>query len=231
MSDRLPEKIIEEIKKQGIESRPRWQFLLKRWVLWLVAIFSTIVGGIAIAIIIFTFIDHDASARVYLKESAVDDILLTIPYFWLVNLALLIIIAKYVVRHTKFGYRYATARIVGAVLIGSALFGIALNAMDVGERAQDFLVEAVPYYDTLTYTSKDAWSHHEKGLLGGAVTAVASSEEFELIDFRKKIWQVDTSGMEDKEDLIIRQGVKIKIIGTQKDGFLFYAERIFYWNN
>ena len=61
MNDLLPEKIIEELKKQGIESRPRWQFLLKRWTLWLVAILSTIIGGIAVAVIIFTFVDFEIS--------------------------------------------------------------------------------------------------------------------------------------------------------------------------
>ena len=66
MNNILSEKIIEEIKRQGIKPRPRWQFLLKRWVLWSLAVFSAVLGSIAIAIIIFTFIDHDASVRVYL---------------------------------------------------------------------------------------------------------------------------------------------------------------------
>lgn len=231
MNNTLPEKIIEEIKKQGIEPRPRWQFLLKRSVLWSLAIFSTVLGGIAIAIIIFTFIDHDAGVRVYLKESAVDDILLSIPYFWLATLAILTGVTKYAVRHTKFGYRYATARIIAAVLIGSTLFGIALNAIDIGERVQDFLVETVPAYDALTYTSKDSWSQPEKGLLGGTVTGVVSSEYFELIDFHRKTWRIDMSELQDHNDVTIKQGVVVKIIGTKKDSSTFSAGQIFPWGN
>ncbi len=231
MNNTLPEKIIEEIKKQGIEPRPRWQFLLKRSVLWSLAVFSTVLGGIAIAIIIFTFIDHDASVRVYLKESVVDDILLSIPYFWLATLAVLTGVTKYAVRHTKFGYRYATARIIATVLIGSTLFGIALNTMDVGESVQDFLVETVPSYDALTYTSKDAWVQPENGLLGGTVTAIISSEEFYLTDFHKKSWRVNTSETQGNNDSIIRQGAIVKIIGTQKDNSTFRAGQIFPWGN
>lgn len=231
MNNTLPEKIIEEIKKQGIEPRPRWQFLLKRSVLWSLAVFSTVLGGIAIAIIIFTFIDHDASVRVYLKESTVDDILLSIPYFWLATLAILTGVTKYAVRHTKFGYRYATTRIVAVVLVCSVLFGILLNTMDVGESVQDFLVETIPSYDALTYTSKDAWVQPEKGLLGGTVTAIISSEEFDLTDFHKKTWRVNTSEIQGNNDSVIRQGAIVKIIGTQKDNSTFRAGQIFSWGN
>lgn len=231
MNNTLPEKIIEEIKKQGIEPRPRWQFLLKRWVLWSLAIFSTIVGGIAIAIIIFIFIDHEASVRVYLEQSAVEDILSTIPYLWLATLVVLVVITKYAVHHTKFGYRYTTMRIVGAVLVGSILLGVIFNTMGVGESVQDFLVETVPSYDTFLYTSKDAWLQPEKGLLGGTVTAVISQEEFELLDFHKKIWLVNMSEIQGDNDSIIQQGAMIKIIGTQKDSYLFRAGQVFPWNN
>lgn len=231
MNNTLPEKIIEEIKKQGIEPRPRWQFLLKRSVLWSLAVFSIVLGGIAIAIIIFTFIDHDASVRVYLQGSAVEDILLAIPYFWLVTLAVLTGVAKYAVRHTKFGYRYATTRIMAAVLIGGTVLGITLNVMDVAGSIQDFLVETVPAYDVLMYTSKDAWSRPEKGALGGTVTNIGNSEYFELLDFHKKTWRIDTRELQDHMNISVKQGMVIKIIGTQEDSSTFRAGQIFPWTN
>ncbi|MHB8651555.1 MAG: hypothetical protein ACYC8S_00215 [Minisyncoccota bacterium] len=229
MTNTLPEKIIEEIKKQGIKPRPKWQVLLKRWVLWSIAAFSTVLGGIALAIIIFTFIDRDTSVRVYLKKSAVEDILRIIPYFWFVTLAVLTVVAQYAVRHTKFGYRYATVKIVSGVLLGSIVLGITLNTMDVGESVQGFLVDTVPSYDALVYTSKDAWVQPEKGLLGGTVTTIISSEEFELIDFHKKRWRVNTSEVQGNDDSVVRQGAVIKIIGTQKDTSLFRAGQVFPW--
>ncbi len=231
MNDLLPEKIIEELKKQGIESRPRWQFLLKRWTLWLVAILSTIIGGIAVAVIIFTFVDYDITARTYLQKSVVEYILISIPYFWLVTLFILVGIAKYVVRHTKFGYRYATARIIAIVLAGSILLGIGLNFLDVGQGVQDFLVETFPAYDSLTYTSKDAWSQPEKGLLGGTITTIVNSEKFTISDFHKKTWQIDTSELQEKNGVTIRLGTVIKIIGTKKDDSTFNAGQLFFWGD
>lgn len=231
MNNILSEKIIEEIKRQGIKPRPRWQFLLKRWVLWSLAVFSAVLGSIAIAIIIFTFIDHDASVRVYLQGSAVADILLAIPYFWLITLAVLTGVAKYAVRHTQFGYRYATTRIITAVLIGSTVLGITLNVMDVTGSIQDFLIETVPAYDALIYTSKDAWSRPEKGALGGTVINIGNSDYFELLDFHKKTWRIDMSELQDHIDINIKPGMILKIIGTQKDNSTFRAGQIFPWNN
>ena len=120
---------------------------------------------------------------------------------------------------------------MAVVLVCSVLFGVLLNTMDVGEGIQDFLVETVPSYDALTYTSRDAWSQPEKGLLGGTVTTIISPEEFELLDFHKKSWHVNTSELQSRDDQVIRQGVLIKIIGTQQNDSLFRAGQIFSWGN
>ena len=124
MNDLLPERIIEAIKRQGIEPRPRWHFLLKRSVLWSLVALSTVLGGISVAVIIFIFIDHDANARAYLNESFFVDLLETIPYLWFGTLFLLVGITQYAVRLTKSGYRYTTTRIVGAVMVSSVVLGI-----------------------------------------------------------------------------------------------------------
>ena len=226
MNNTLPEKIIEEIKNRGIVPRPRWYFLLKRSVLWSLVAIATILGGIAVAIIIFIFIDHDTNARVYLNESIFVDLLETVPYLWFATLLLLIGVAQYVIRHTKSGYRYATARIVGIVVMSSVALGIVLSALEVGERVQDFLAKKVLYYDEFVSTSKDEWSHPEKGLLGGTVISIISPEEFKLTDFRNKDWLVEKGQVDTTDGAIIQLGAKIKLIGTIEDNSTFRAVRI-----
>jgi hypothetical protein len=230
MNNKLPEKIIEEIRKQGIEPRPRWYFLLKRSVLWSLAGLSIVLGGIAVAVIIFIFIDHDANARAYLNESIFEDLLQTIPYLWLATLLLLVGITQYAVRHTKFGYRYGTKRIIGLVLVCSIALGIALSVFEVGERVQDFLVTRVPYYDELISTSRDIWSRPERGLLGGTIDVIIDTEEIRLTDFRGKSWLVDIGEIDTVDDSIIQSGSMIKIIGTAEDAAGFRAVRILPWN-
>lgn len=231
MKSPLPEKILGEIKLKGIAPRPRWQFLLKRWVLWSLSLFSAVLGGIAVAIIIFLFVDHDYGVRVYLSQSAVEDILSTIPYFWLFTLTILLGVTEYAVRHTQFGYRYAQARIITAVFFGSIILGVLLNSFDAGERIQNLLIETVPSYDALVYTSRDSWSHPEKGLLGGTVISVIDSKEFEFLDFHQKVWHINTNEMQDNSDVIINKGSMFKIIGSQDGVASFAAGQILPWNN
>lgn len=229
MNNALPEKIMEEIKKQGIEPHSRWHFLLKRSVLWSLATVATIFGGIAVAVIIFIFIDHDANARVYLNESVFTDLLETVPYLWLGTLLLIIGSTQYAIRHTKFGYRYTTSRIVGVAMVSSVLLGIALNSLEVGERVQDFLAERLPYYNELVSTSNDVWSRPEKGLLGGTITDIISSEEFKLTDFHNKDWLVERSEVDATDGQIIQLGAKIKLVGTIEDNSTFRTIRVFPW--
>lgn len=230
MKNTLSKRVIEEIKNRGIEPRPRWHFLLRRSVIWSLAAFTTFLGGVAIAVIIFVFIDHDANARVYLDESTFEDLLHTIPYLWLAALLLLIGITQYAVRHTKFGYRYRAVRIVGAVVISSLMLGMVLSAFEVGERVQDFLVARVPYYNELVSTSKEVWSRPEKGLLGGTITAVIGSGEITLTDFHDKNWLVDIGRIDRADNSIVEPGSKIKMIGTQEDSATFRALRVLPWN-
>jgi hypothetical protein len=230
MNDILPEKIIKEIEDHNLVPKPKWKINLKRVVLWSLAGFATILGGVAVSIIIFVFIDYDPTAHEYLNQSAFKDILLTIPYLWFVVLVALTIVAKYSFRHIKFGYRYATFKVVGLVLGASIITGLALNAVDAGERIDDFLDDVVPYYNQLVYTSKDAWSQPEKGFLGGTVIGGVNGQEFEILDFHRTIWRINIGDLENDNVELIKRGVKIKVIGVEGGGNSFRAQHIFLWD-
>lgn len=229
MNQLLRDKVIETIGKHGITPRPRWQFLLKSGVLWSCVACSMLLGGVAFAIIIFTFIDHDATTRAYLHGTVFEYALETIPYFWLMTLVLLIGITQYAVRQTAFGYRYTTWRIVSFALFGSVVFGIALQATETAERIQDFLTGRNPYYDARVDSSEDEWLHPEKGLLGGTVITLASPDEFYLLDFQGKTWLVDFSRVEQLGEGFTVSGSKVKIIGSPEDISTFRATKVLLW--
>ena len=232
MNEPFPQHIVEEIEKRNLTPRPRFYFLLKRWVFWSLAVLASVVGGIALSIIIFLFFDHDPEAARYLHQSLIEDIMLAIPYLWLIIFATFIGIAKYSVRHTKTGYKYTTVKIVGTILLISVLLGLTFNAFDLGSTIDDFLSDAVPYYSSLVYTSKDAWTNPDKGLLGGYVVSVASSTEFSLRDFKNRTWQIviDPNETDDVGKNIIAGNI-IKIIGIKEEHSIFQAKQIFSWGD
>lgn len=229
MNKGLPEKIIQVIKNRNIEPRPRWRFLVKRWVIWLFAVMATVSGSTAVAVIIFVFVDYDASTRMYLNDSIFVDLVRTVPFIWIALLTLLVGVTQYAVRHTNFGYRHRPLRIVVIVLIISVLFGFLLSFMEVGEQVQDFLIKRVPYYNQLSSSSKNLWLNPKKGLLGGVVTALVSEEEFILTDFKGKEWLIDRGSLDVVDRSVIVPGSIIKLIGTQEADSKFRPVRAFFW--
>lgn len=231
MNKNVSKKILAEIEKRHLSPKPRWQFLLKRWLFWALFIVSTFFGGLAIAIIIFIFLDHDPNVSLYLHQTMFEDILLTIPYVWLVMFSLFIIVSWYTFRHTKKGYRHRTILIVTFSLLISVILGLLLNTIDVGERIHDFLMQNVPYYNTIIRTLEDEWSQPQKGLLGGVIIETKEKQDYIVIrDFRGNIWHIDIASVQQQGEVNLKVDSKIKIVGEIESPGIFIAHDIFSWN-
>ena len=230
MKKQLSENIIGIIDERNLTPIPHWHFLLKRSVFWTIVGFAVLLGGLAVSIIIFVYVDHDTEGMIYLNQNLVDNILITIPYFWLVSLALLIALTHISIRHTKGGYRYGVLRVAAIALIVSLALGFVFDEFDVGKNINESLNESIPYYNSLVYTSADEWSQPEKGLLGGTVLTVADANGVSIRDFRKKEWYINFQGF-DAEDisLVPKPGERLKVVGKDLGNNTFQAEQVFPW--
>ncbi len=229
MSKQLSDKIMQEIKASGVVPKPKWQFATKRNLLWALVAITVVLGALAVAVIIFIFVDHDANSRKYLDESVFEDLVQTIPFVWFGLLTLLVGLTHYLVRHTEFGYRDSVKQIVGLVLISSFVLGGLLSLFETGERVQDYLIERVPHYSDLVSDSMGIWSQPEKGLLGGKILGIRSSDEIQLTDFRHNVWLVDVGEVDNLDQIGLKRDVKIKIIGTQESDSEFRAVQLILW--
>ncbi len=230
MNTDLSKKVLSRIKNQDITPQARWRFVLQKKIFWMLTGITVLLGGIAAAIIIFVYIDRDVNAERLLEQSSVEDFLLAIPYLWIVLLVGLAALARLFVRHTAFGYRYATVKIIGAVVAGSVLIGMTLSSLDLGERTHDWLTRHVSYYNALIYTSEDAWSHPDRGLLGGVVASRVSAS-IALVDFHQATWQLDISSLSADDTKLLQPGSKVKINGTREGQNVFKAQQVFVWVN
>lgn len=217
----ISDKIVENIKVQHLLPRPRWHFLLKNLMLWSCALLSTVLGGIVLALIVFFFIDHDAVARLQLNETIFEDLLEVIPLFWLGSLAVLIVLSRYAVRYTTFGYRYSATRVVAFALSGSALIAFMLHITEVGERIQDFLVERAPVV-MMGVNSMGP----EQGFLEGTIQRLLGSDECELVDIEGRLWMVDLGSLDDSEQALVRPGFRVIMRGSLEDGATFRVARL-----
>ncbi len=230
MNENLPEDIMQAIEERELKPAPRWHFLLKRSVFWTLASCAVLLGGVAVAVIIFVYFDHDTEGMVYLNQSLVDNILMTIPYFWLVSLSLLVALTHLSIRHTKGGYRYGILRVAGIALMTSVALGFVFDEFDAGKIINESLNESIPYYNSLVYTSTDEWSQPDKGLLGGTVLSVADAEGVYILDFRKKQWHINLERFDEEDiSLVPRQGERLKAVGKDLGNNTFQAEQVFPW--
>lgn len=226
MNDLLSKKIIEEIDTRKIEPIPKWHFMLRRSVFWSLAVISVILGAIAVAVTIFIFFDHDWSVFGLLEHSFLEDVLLTIPYLWLVFFGLFIAVSNYSFRHTKTGYKYKTAWVALAILCLSIFFGAMLNMLDAGDYVNHFLLNNVPAYDRLVYTREDVWTRADRGLLAGEVMKIVDSNHFVLNDLKNHEWNIDTSKVQSFHPTL-NEAVKMK--GKEVDVKTFQATSIEDW--
>ena len=230
MKKQLAEDIIGLIDKRNLTPIPRWHFLLQRSVFWATASFAVLLGGLAVSVIIFVYFDHDTEGMIYLNQSFVDNILKTIPYFWIASLAFLIALTHISIRHTKGGYRHGVLRVTTIALIASLALGFVFYEFDVGKNINESLSESIPYYNSLVYTSTDEWSQPEKGLLGGIVLTVADTNGVSIRDFSKKEWHINFQRF-DAEDisLVPRPGERLRAVGKDLGNNTFQAEQVFSW--
>lgn len=218
---KLCDKVLQKIKEENIEPKPRWQFLLEDCFVWAFFLVALVVGGLAFCVILHVFSTNDWDIYTNLKRSWLTHILIALPYIWLGILALFIFLAHYNYRHTKRGYRAETFWVVILSIAGSFIFGLVLHFTNLGERMENALFEKIPVTGQVSCCShrKDIWNQPDKGLLGGEILKIESADKFDLKDFSGVVWVV-----EENENTLVRRPVaiieneKIKIIGEVEKG-------------
>lgn len=228
-NENFTEKVIKEIEKEGIHPRPRWHFRLKNWTKWASVFVALLAGGAMVAIIISAVADYDWDIFSYLDHSLIGHVFLSLPYFWLFFFLLFSATAYRSLRLTRRGYRYPVYIILSAVALSGLLLGIILLSQGFDSKIHNAYMIRTPLYQILTATKNGIWIHPEKGLLGGQITETLAENNFTLKDLKGKNWLVRTSKKTNFDDVRIREGERVKIIGKIANPGIFEAVSIRQW--
>ncbi|NTU94171.1 MAG: hypothetical protein HGB29_04050 [Chlorobiaceae bacterium] len=236
MSPFSPDLILDELERRNVVPIPRWHFLLRRSVFWILAVISVVTGSLAMATAIYVFldqdfvVDHENIARFLAQQPLVDNIIVSIPYLWLTALILFILVAYYGFRHTRKGYRYPMVSVIGGSLLLSLLLSGVMNVFDVGKILHRYLVENVGGYDSLVYANEQRWSQARKGWLGGKVVReVKTMQLLVVMDYKKRLWTIDMSDAELTPGTMITPGKYLKITGATTGTLTFRASTVQPW--
>ena len=219
-------KLLAKIKDCKICPKPRWQFLLKNYIVWLSGILSLLIGSAAISVMIYLFKFNDWNIYEQTEKSFLEFFILTLPYFWLIFMALFVFIISYNFKHTKKGYRYSSFILAGISVILSIVLGSLFFVAGVGEKLDDILGRQMPFYDQVINRHIDFWSRPDEGRLSGIVIEKSDDYSFILIDRGEETWLVDTSFAKPYPREMIEVGQPIRTIGKTAEDNNFSADLI-----
>ncbi|PJA22931.1 hypothetical protein COX58_00865, partial [archaeon CG_4_10_14_0_2_um_filter_Archaea_38_6] len=131
----ISQDVLERIQKEGIQPKPKWEFLLKEWVIWVLAGVCVLVGGLAVSVIL-TLLVTDGLGLAFFQAPTKGLILAAMPYVWLVLLVTFLLVAEYNICHTKRGYRYRWASVFVGVILFSIPLGFIFFEIGWGERVE-----------------------------------------------------------------------------------------------
>lgn len=225
----LCQEVVEKIKAENLKPKPRWSFLLKNYVFWSFFIISLVVGSLAMAVIIFMIRINDWDLYKRLTGDFFSLVIATLPYFWLLVLAIFIFIAYYYLRHTKTGYRYSLAMIIAITIGTSAVLGVIAHSAGFGKIIFETMSEKIPIYGNLDFNRAKMWIQPEKGLLAGTIIDLLDERNFSINDFTSQPWNIDAEKAIWQSGLKMNIGENIKIIGEKIDDGFFHALEVRPW--
>ena len=212
MNDDLSNKIMERIEADQTVPVPRWHFFILRFFFWLFAILSVVIGSLAFGVIFFLITDYRRQGLFAIPHS-MNELLSMVPYIWIAILILFVIIAEESIKHTRNGYKYRLRTIVFASVILSIIFGAILNFVGVGRITHE-LFERVPIYNSMTYDSRNAWDRPNIGRLAGVVTSIHDNNDFSIIDFSGRVWQVDFITSTNQDYFVPEASSTVRMMGA-----------------
>lgn len=216
---------LERIKEEGIKPLSRKIFSIKRVLFWVAVLTSLIVGAFIFALVLSGFFNNDW----YLyNKLGFGFILKTLPYFWLISLAVFTILGEYYYRKTLLGHRRSFIFIMGVYMISTTIFGSILYSFGTDEFLENYIANKAPGYSNFIFNRYEVWSHPEDGLLSGTITKV-SNDAIEIIDFNGLVWIVNTKDSSILGETLIKVGENIKIVGDSVSPNIFNADEIRSW--
>lgn len=224
--NRFDEKLIAKIKNAKLFPKPRWQFLLKNYVVWVSGISALIIGALAVSVMIYLLKYNDWDIYYQTKKSFWEFFILTLPYFWFIFLGIFVFIVFYNFKHTKRGYRYSSFLLASVSVILSIFFGFIFFTAGVGEKLDDVLGRQAPFYDSVFNRHVDFWSQPADGRLSGIIISQSDKTEFLLIDRSQEEWLIEAENAKSHAGEEIVVGQPINLLGEKIGDNIFRVDEI-----
>lgn len=212
MSNRGPFRLLEKIKAEAIQPKPKIYFSLKSIGLWTLLFGSILLGAIAFSIVLYAYQQSGLDIPDLLAQSRTALFLALTPLLWVLFLFLFLALAIWLTRATPRGYKLTWAYII----LISVLLSMTVGYICFKAGGAEY-IDKTFYFSRLDLPSienqkRKIWSNTEQGLLSGVIKEAGDSLMV-LEDFRGKVWTLNISNTFIRPRVNYQAGEKIKCLG------------------
>lgn len=215
--DKITDKVLQKIKKEKLEPKPRWQFLLRDGGRWLIFASMVIVAILAVSLLIYFWSD---GPWLHGRGLGFGSMFGRMPLLFLFLILIGSLFALFDFRSTGRGYRWPLAATAAVLAVAVLLIGGLANYFGLS-RGLDSAISRAPYYQPQAQYMMSVWQNPGEGRLTGEIVAVESKTNFSLRDFTGKTWAVSSLNAIWRHNLEPEAGLRIKMLGSQlgRNGF------------
>lgn len=230
------DRVLNRIEGEQIAPTSKWVFLCQSGGLRLIWVISILVGAVAVAVSLFSFLHSGYAYYEATHEDAYTFVVETLPYVWFVVLLLMLLAAVYNFRMVGHGYRYSLSFITGSSVVLSLFGGFVLHVLGVGQLVDTQLAGAVPIYHSRESRELAMWQQPEDGRLVGMLHGFSSSgpsTEIIFEDVSGQPWFLDTPELEPSDMELLLSAEKVRLMGVWVDddeGYQFHVCGVFPWS-
>ena len=227
MDKDVSKKIIDKIKKDHIEPKPKWKVNFSNYLFWILLGLIVLLAAAFFSLALLSLIDFDVQLyRLIRIRKFARLVMLSAPYLWLSFLVISMAFSYLAFRKTKRGYRYNVLLVAIAILFVVSALGVGAHVAKVNNRLEQGIAKKAPLLSKFAPPRGRHLMRPEDGILGGQIM-----ELYELMltleDFNQKEWEVHY----DNETRIgrrekLEQGLDVLVVGKKIDDDSFDAEMI-----
>lgn len=226
----IKENILDKIEREKLFPKASWRFFLNRFLLWVPAVLSILIGSMAVSAILFDLTNAGWEYYEKTHSSFGNFFFEAIPYVWIGISVIFGFLAIKQIRNTYGGYRLNITVIVLVSVLISVVIGAVAYAQGVGAIVDRNIGERLPFHTPAEDRQIRVWGDLDSGRISGEIKQ-KNEKNIILETFNGETWIVDTSSVSPLSVFVIENENKIRALGyiQDEDGLKFYACEVFPW--
>lgn len=220
---KISENIVDQIKKEGVKPRPRWQFVLSNILLVAVLIVTIILGGLAMSLIYLKLFNLEWRFVTFGGEHGLPRFFEVLPLLWIILLLILLGAGVWAFEKTEGGYKYQPTWVVVGAIFMSMLLGGVVYFVNGADLVEDILRANIPPYELMEIAKEQKFLNPDQGILVGRFDELIVPGQLQVIDLLDHDWTVNLndnlSGRPDVKRLNIGQPIVVFGVKTGDSTF------------